>query len=114
MAHRNEATLVGRVGTNVKFKKAKTGVDYISFSLEVEAKSTAREHDYNHYQIINVTCFRKPVIDYLKRVNIKQGNTAIIFGFFSATMDEVKGQRIAITRIVAHEVYIIKTKPSIE
>ena len=112
MAHRNDAIIVGRVGTNVKFKKAKSGSDYISFSLEIEAKSTAREYDYNHYQIINVTCFKKPVIDYLQRIKIKQGNTAIIFGFYSSTMDEVKGQRIAITRIVAHEVYIVKTKPT--
>lgn len=109
MAGRNDVTLIGRVGPNVKFKKAKSGNDYVAFSLEIEAKSTSREHDYNHYQILNVNCFKKPVIDYLKRVDIKQGNTAIVFGFQSSTMDEVKGQRVLITRTVANEVYVVKT-----
>ena len=36
MAHRNDAIIVGRVGTNVKFKKAKSGSDYISFSIRLK------------------------------------------------------------------------------
>lgn len=106
----NDVTLVGKIGYNYKIAKASSGNEYVSFALEIEARENAKEYDSNYHQTIHVTCFKKPVIEYLKRIKAKQGNHAVVFGFVSSFPTEIKGKKVFVNTINAREILIAKTK----
>lgn len=108
---RNDCRLVGRVGGRIKIDKTQNGGDYVWFPLEIEAKSNSYSTDNNYHQTIHIMCFKKIIIDYLRRVRIKQGNTVIIFGFVSSFQTEVKGESMYVNAVNANEIYVVKTKP---
>lgn len=110
MADKNFLTLVGRMGDAFKEGKTKTGGSYIYFSLELQAKQTQNSTENNQFQTLHVMVFRKPVIDYLKRVKAHSGNVCVVFGFVSAFKDTVKGKDVVVNAINGSEVYIVKTK----
>ena len=107
---RNDLRLVGRMGGGFKSGTAQNGSPYIWFPLELESKQAQQSTDNNKYQRINIMCFRKPVIEYLKRVNAHAGNLVVIFGFISSFEAEVKGKQIISNGVNANEIYVIKTK----
>ena len=107
---RNESILVGRVGSKIKEGKTQKGDTYIWFSLEIEAKTNATSTDNNYHQNINIMCFRKPVIDYVKKVNMRIGCTVVVFGFVSSFVYEYKGKTIASNAINGNEIYVVKTR----
>lgn len=108
---RNDIRLVGRIGEVIKTGKTQTGGDYIWFPLEIEARANATSTENNQSQKIHIMCFKKAVIDYLRRVKVKQGQTVVIFGFVSAFPTEVKGKSVLFNAINANEIYVVKTKP---
>ena len=108
---RNDIRLVGRIGEIIKSGKTQSGGEYIWFPLEIEARANATSTDNNYHQKIHIMCFKKMVIDYLRRVNVKQGNTVVIFGFVSSFPSEIKGKDILVNAINANEIYVVKTRP---
>ena len=107
---RNECTFVGRIGSPIKTKRAKTGDWFMWFKVEMEPRANARSTDNNYHQQINVMCFKKPVIDYFEKVNAREGCLVIIFGFVSSFNFEWRGKSIIANAVNANEAYIIKTK----
>lgn len=110
MADRNQVTLIGRIGDAFKTGKTQNGSSYIWFPLNLEARANANSTDNNYYQTLHIMCFKKVVIDYLKRVDAHNGNTVIIFGFVSSFSNEVRGKRVIANAINANEIYVVKTK----
>ena len=108
---RNDCRLVGKIGSVLKEGKTQNGQTYIWFALNIEARSNANSTENNYRQSIHVMCFKKNVVDYLKRVKAHQGNTAIVFGFISSFPDEIKGKAVTVNAINANDIYIAKTKP---
>ena len=92
---KNQLTLVGHVGEKMKYDKGTNGKEYVYFPLLINAKTTAKEYDRNHYQIIHVMCFRQAVIDY---------------GFISSYPSEIRGKQIIENGVLANEIYVVKTK----
>lgn len=110
MMDKNESILVGRVASKIKEGKTQRGDSYIWFSLDIEAKANATSTDNNYHQSINIMCFKKPVIDYVKRVNMRIGCTVVVFGFVSSFIYEFKGKNIATNAINGNEIYVVKTR----
>ena len=107
---KNQLTLVGHVGEKMKYDKGTNGKEYVYFPLLINAKTTAKEYDRNHYQIIHVMCFRQAVIDYLKKVGMKQNTMVIVFCIISSYPSEIRGKQIIENGVLANEIYVVKTK----
>ena len=88
---------------------AKNGSKYLYFSIEIQSKQTATSIERNQYQTLHVMVFRKPVVDYLRKVKARQGNTVIVRGFVSAFPDTVNGKDVVVNAINGVECYIVKT-----
>ena len=110
MADRNQLTLVGKIGGAFKEGKTKNGEVYIYFSLELQARQTQNSTENNQDQVLHIMCFRKVVIDYLRKVKAHTGNYCVIFGFITSFPDEINGKAVRVNAINAHECYIIKNK----
>lgn len=110
MIGKNDVVLVGKIGYNYKIAKAVNGNEYASFAIEIEAKENAKEYESNQQQTIHVACFKKHIVEYLKKIKAKRGNFAVVFGFVSSFPSEIKGQQILVNAINARQVFIIKTK----
>ena len=108
---RNECCFIGHIGSVIKEQKSQLGNPYVWFLVEIEARKNATSTNNNYHQMINIMCFKKQVIDYLKKVNAKQGNMVIIFGFISSVRTEVKGKPFTSNAVNANEIYVIKTRP---
>ena len=105
---RNEVVLVGRVGAPVKFATAQSGNTYVYFPIEIETRSNAKENERNYHQTIHVMCFKRHIVEYLRKVKAKQGNNVIVFGFASSYPSEVNGKQILANGITANAVYVVK------
>ena len=110
MADRNQLTLVGRIGGAFKEGKTKNGEAYIYFSLELQARQTQNSTENNQDQVLHIMCFRRPVIEYLRKVKAHIGNVVVIFGFITSFPDEVNGKAVRVNAINAHECFVVKTK----
>lgn len=110
MADRNNLTLIGRIGGAFKEGKTQNGGSYIWFPLDIESRSNATSTENNYYQTLHIMCFKKPVIDYLRRVNAHSGNTVVIFGFISSFPSEIKGKSLIVNAVNANEIYVVKIK----
>lgn len=106
---KNSCTFIGRIGSPIKTSVTQNGDPYCWFLLEIESRVTQNSTENNRYQKINIMCFRSKVIKYLQRLNAREGNYVIVFGFVSSFPTEVKGQRLIANGINANEVYLIKT-----
>ena len=101
----NEVTLCGRIGSTYKERRSKSGQTYIAFAMEVETKERS-----SFRNIVHILCFRKPVVDYLKKLNVHEGTPVIVFGNVGSWGDEVKGTRIIQNAVYANKIYVIKTQ----
>ena len=110
MADFNMLFLIGHIGAAMKEGTAKNGSKYLYFSIEIHSKQTATSIERNQYQTLHVMVFRKPVIDYLRKVKAHQGNTVIVKGYVSAFPNTVNGKDLITNAITASEVYVVKTK----
>lgn len=109
MADFNFLLLIGRIGAAMKEGTAKNGSKYLYFSIEIQSKQTATSIERNQYQTLHVMVFRKPVIDYLRKVKAHQGNTVIVKGYLTAFPDTVNGKDVVVNAINGVECYIVKT-----
>lgn len=111
MADFNLLILIGRIGAAMKEGTAKNGSRYLYFSIEIQSKQTANSIERNQYQTLHVMVFRKSVIDYLHKVNARQGNTVIVRGYVSAFPDNVNGKDVIVNAINGVECYVVKYNP---
>lgn len=109
MAQRNEVILVGRIKDKVKYALSQTGNEYVYFSLEVENQNNATEFAAQYNQVLHVTCFKRPVVKYLKTIEAKGGNIVVIFGYVGSFMNEIKGKVLLQNTIIAKEIFVVKT-----
>lgn len=107
---KNECCFIGRIGSPIKVSRAQNGNPYLWFLLEIESKATAKSTENNQHQKINIMCFKKPIIDYMQKVNAHLGNLVIVFGFVASFVSEIKGKEMTLNAINANEIYIIKTQ----
>ena len=110
MAQRNEVILVGRIKDKVKYALSQTGNEYVYFSLDVENQNNVGEFSAQYYQVLHVTCFKRPVVKYLKNIEAKGGNIVIIFGYVGSFTNEIKGKLLIQNTIIAKEIFVVKTK----
>lgn len=110
MADFNMLFLIGHIGAAMKEGTASNGSKYLYFSIEIQSKQTATSVERNQYQTLHVMVFKKNVIEYLRKVGAKQGNTVIVKGYISAFPNTVNGKDLITNAITASEVYIVKTK----
>ena len=108
---KNECCFIGHIGSIIRKKKSQLGNPYIWFLVEMEAQKNATSTNNNYHQQINVMCFKKQVIDYMRNVKAHYGNLVIVFGFVSSVKIEVKGKTLISNAVNANEIYIIKTRP---
>lgn len=101
---------MGRVGERMKKGKTVNGQPYMYFDMDIESKFNATSTDNNYHQSIPIMVFKKPVIDYLERLQIHTNTPIIVFGFVSTYTDEVRGITLKSNGINANEVYVIRTK----
>jgi primosomal replication protein N len=111
MSDFNMLFLIGRIGAAMKEGTASNGSKYMYFSIEIQSKQTATSVERNQYQTLHVMVFKKNVIDYLRKVGAKQGNTVIVKGYISAFPNTVNGKDLITNAITASEVYVVKVKP---
>lgn len=102
--------LIGHIGAAMKEGTASNGSKYLYFSIEIQSKQTATSVERNQYQTLHVMVFKKNVIDYLRKVGAKQGNTVIVKGYISAFPNTVNGKDLITNAITASEVYVVKMK----
>ena len=110
MAQRNEVILVGRIKDKVKYAMSQTGNEYSYIILDVENQNNASEVVAQYYQNLHVTCFKRPVVKYLKTVEAKGGNIVIVFGYVGSFTNEIKGKYLIQNTIIAKEIFVVKTK----
>lgn len=108
---RNDCRFVGHVGDRRKEGITINGEPYMYFEMAIESKFNANTSENNYRQSIPIMVFKKPVINYLKRLSIHQGMPIIVFGFVSTYTDELKGITLKSNGINASEVYVIQTRP---
>ena len=111
MADFNMLFLIGHIGAAMKEGTASNGSKYLYFSIEIQSKQTATSVERNQYQTLHVMVFKKNIIDYLRKVGAKQGNTVIVKGYISAFPNTVNGKDLITNAITASEVYVVKVKP---
>ena len=102
--------LIGHIGAAMKEGTASNGSKYLYFSIEIQSKQTATSVERNQYQTLHVMVFKKNVIEYLRKVGAKQGNTVIVKSYISAFPNTVNGKDLITNAITASEVYVVKTK----
>jgi hypothetical protein len=107
---KNMCVFVGKMSNFYKEDVAQNGTHYLWFILDVEQKANATSTDNNYHQSINIMCFKPKVISYLKKVQLRQGNTLVIFGFVSSFRHEINGKTITTNGVNANEIYVVKTK----
>ena len=95
----------GRVGKPPKYARSESGVEYVSFSIE----ETSQEAYRGNYAILHFSCFSKKVLDYLKRVEFKQGNIVVVVARTDYFPEEVKGKTIYRMGLNATKVLVVKT-----
>lgn len=110
MTDRNQVILVGRIGGKLVERKAQNGSSYIFFPFSLENRDAADSTDNNYSQDLHIMVFKKPVIDYMRRVKAKSGNRVVVFGFMSAFKTEVNGKTIISNAINAIDVMIVKSR----
>ena len=110
MAQRNEVILVGRINDKVKYALSQSGNEYVYFLLNVENQNNPNEVAAQYYQNLHVTCFKRPVVKYLKTVEAKGGNIVVIFGYVGSFSNEIKGKYMIQNTIIAKEIFVVKTK----
>ena len=92
--YKNENVYVGRIASPIKYRKSSNGQEYAWFALEISDPNNAYSTENNRHQQLNIMCFKKRWVDYLKYVKAHENNIAIIFGFSSSFPDEIKGKQI--------------------
>lgn len=108
---RNQVILVGRIGGKLVERKAQNGSSYIFFPLSLENRDAAADSTDNNYsQDLHIMVFKKPVIDYMRKVKARSGNRIVVFGFMSAFKTEVNGKTIISNAINAIDVMIVKSR----
>lgn len=109
---KNVCCFVGRIGSAIKKKTSRTGNPYVWFLVEIGARENATSTTHNQYQLINVMCFKKQVIDYFDKVKAHTGNMVVIFGFVSSVgVESKRGKSLVSNAVNANEIYIVKTRP---
>lgn len=113
MKDTNIVILAGRVGENVKFGTAQNGNKYCTFMLEVDAYSRdmhdSTERDYSK-TLIRIFVYDKPLLTYLERVGLKQGNFVQILARLNSHKTEVGNKNIIQNSVIARDISVIKTQ----
>ena len=103
----------GVIGDDYSMKRAKTGKEFITFSLCVNAffKDMADDTERTtSQQYIRIFVYDKKCIAYLKKVKARRGNRAFVFGRVQSVKNEYRGIEFITLSIMARDVAIIKTK----
>lgn len=111
---KNQVVLQGRIGSVFKEGKTQSGTTFIYFGIDIESRANATSTDNNYSQTLKVMVFKPRVIEYLRRVKARTGNTVVVFGFLSSFYDEVNGRSILVNALNGNEVLVVKTKPDNE
>ena len=109
--YKNENVYVGRIASPIKYRKSSNGQEYAWFALEISDPNNAYSTENNRHQCLNIMCFKKRWVDYLKYVKAHENNIAIIFGFSSSFPDEIKGKQINVNAFNVNHMYIAKGEP---
>lgn len=113
MLDKNIVILEGIIGDDSKFGKTNEGREYFTFSLCINnfAKEMADSTERTHSQaFIRVFCYDKKQLEYLRKVDVKRGQRASVFGRLSSFKNEYKGIEYITQSVVCRDIEIIKTK----
>ena len=112
MRDKNIVMLEGCIGEDFKYGKSQNGKDFATFSLCIMASN----HEYKDENEMNkpmtfvrVFVFDKRQMEYLRKVHVKSGYRASIFGRLNSSHTEHKGISIMSNNVIVRDIHIIKT-----
>ena len=113
MKDRNIVELSGIIGEDAKFGKTQDGKEYYTFTLSVNYfnKEMSDSTERTHSQVfIRVFLYEKKQLEYLKKINVHQGQRAVIFGRLTSFRSEYKGNSFIAKSVVCRDIDIVQTK----
>lgn len=108
----NIVFLQGKIGNDLQYKKTSEGAQFATFSVVVNsfAKEIKDSTERRTETYIRVMCFDKYIVDYLQRVNAKQGNKVSILARLNSHKSEYKGISFIQNDVIARDVVVVKVK----
>ena len=107
MKDTNEIKIVGRV-SRIKTAFSAKGEEYARITIAIEDPRNADEEgEYNRYNIIYVSAFKRHVLNAIRRENIRSGNRILLKGYLSSYKVQVRGTEIYMLGVVAREVELV-------
>lgn len=113
MKDRNIVELSGIIGEDAKFGKTHDGKEYYTFSLSVNcfSKEMSDSTERTHSQVFcRIFVYDKRQLEYLRKINVHQGQRAIIFGRITSFRSEYKGNSYIANGVVCRDIDIVQTK----
>jgi len=110
---KNFVFLEGSIGDDIKWGTADNGNKYCTFTLIIDAffKETKDPTERDHSKtFVRVFVYGRQQLEYLQRVDVKQGNRASIFARLSSHKTEIASKNIIQLNVVVRDITIIKTK----
>lgn len=108
----NIVFLQGKIGNDLQYKKTSEGAQFATFSVVVNSfsKDIKDSTERRTETYIRVMCFDKYIVEYLQRVNAKQGNKVSILARLNSHKSEYKGISFIQNDVIARDVVVVKVK----
>lgn len=108
----NIVFLQGKIGNDLQYKKTSEGSQFATFSVVVNSfsKDMKDSTEKRSETYIRVMCFDKHIVEYLQRVNAKQGNKVSILARLNSHKSEYKGISFIQNDVIARDVVVVKVK----
>ena len=108
----NIVFLQGKIGNDLQYKKTSEGAQFATFSVVVNSfsKDIKDSTERRTETYIRVMCFDKYIVEYLQRVNAKQGNKVSVLARLNSHKSEYKGISFIQNDVIARDVIVVKVK----
>lgn len=110
--YHNEVILAGIVGDDLKFGKAKTGLNYCTFSMIIgESGNYIDDNDVSYKELVRIFVFNsrgRRIADQMKEEGLRRGMRVSVNGFLISTRSEYRGISLIQLAVKVKEIHIIK------
>lgn len=113
MRDKNIVLLEGRIGEGLKYSHSVNGNEYCTFMLEIDAyyKEMADQTERDHgFTLVRVFIYDKRQLEYVKRVDMKQGNKVSLLARLNSKSTEIGGKTIIQNNVIVRDISVIKTQ----
>lgn len=108
----NFVMLQGKIGNDLQYRKTKDGANFATFSIVINSynKELKDKTEQRNETYIRIMAFDNRIVEYMQRVNAKQGNRVNVVARLNSHKSEYKGVAIVQNDVVARDVTVIKAK----